>query len=181
MSDKEMIAALRNDIGALGLIYQRHRSYSLRFMQKMLDDFDVVLDVYQDAIILFYEKVQIPDFELTCSIQTYLNSICRNQILKRYKEKSRSLVNSEEIIEGITDWFEEDDHSDSAQLDAMNEALAQLKESGGQCYEILKRYYYYKQSMQVIAEALGYSNGDNVKNQKSRCQKKLKALVTKAN
>jgi hypothetical protein len=31
--------------------------------------------------------------------------------------------------------------------------------------------------MEDIAKILGYTNGDNVKNQKSRCQKKLKELV----
>jgi hypothetical protein len=33
--------------------------------------------------------------------------------------------------------------------------------------------------MDEIAQELGYTNGDNVKNQKSRCQKKLKELTIK--
>ena len=62
-------------------------------------------------------------------------------------------------------------------ISVLEKALDRLKENGEKCFEILKRFFYQKESMEDIAGAMGYTNGDNVKNQKARCQKKLKELV----
>ena len=55
-----------------------------------------------------------------------------------------------------------------------------MKVFGGKCYEILRRFFYENHSMEKIALDLNYTNTDNAKNQKSRCQKKLKEDVFKA-
>jgi hypothetical protein len=79
---------------------------------------------------------------------------------------------------GISDWFEDDFEAEKeSRITVLENALNQLKEKGEKCYEILTRFFYQKQSMDEIAAAMGYTNGDNVKNQKSRCQKKMKELV----
>ena len=52
-----------------------------------------------------------------------------------------------------------------------------MKEYGGKCYEILRRFFYENQKMDKIAFDLNYTNADNAKNQKARCQKNLKELV----
>jgi RNA polymerase sigma factor (sigma-70 family) len=146
-------------------------------MRKMNNDFDLLKDIYQDAVIVLYEKSKDPDFKLTCSIQTYINSICRNQLLNKYKENSRFISKVDDFDPNVNDWFEEFDEEKETRLSSIESALEILKEKGEKCFEILKRFFYQKQSMDEIAVELNYTNGDNVKNQKSRCQKKLKEIV----
>jgi DNA-directed RNA polymerase specialized sigma24 family protein len=81
MTDIEKVTRLRNDDRYFGEVYNDHRPYSMRFMSKIHKDHEVIQDVYQDAVIVLLENVKKPDFQLSCSIQTYLNSICRNQLL----------------------------------------------------------------------------------------------------
>jgi DNA-directed RNA polymerase specialized sigma24 family protein len=88
MTDQDILFKLRNDTSYFSKIYNDYKSHSLNFMRKMNNDFDLLKDIYQDAVIVLYEKSKDPDFKLTCSIQTYINSICRNQLLNKFKENS---------------------------------------------------------------------------------------------
>jgi RNA polymerase sigma factor (sigma-70 family) len=178
MTDLEKLFKLKNDKSYFTKVYEDHREYSLNFMRKMNNDSDLIKDIYQDAVIVLYENTRNPNFQLTCSIQTYINSICRNQLLNKYKEKSRFLTTNEDFDSTINDWYDQEyNETKDERINSVEIALKKLKEAGGNCYEILTRYFYNKQSMDEIASEMNYSNGDNVKNQKSRCQKKIKELV----
>ena len=107
----------------------------------------------------------------------YLNSICRNQILVRFKKNSKHSEYSEEYDNRIEDWYETIEGENSDKMQATVKAIETLKELGGKCYDIMRRFFYDNQSMDKIAQELGYTNADNVKNQKARCQKKLKEIA----
>lgn len=176
-SDSELIGLLKEGSDNLEMLYKKHRNYCMFFMRKIHDDDALNLDIFHDALIVFYEKILTPNFVLKCSIQTYLNSICRNQILVRFKKNSKHSQFTEEFEDGITDWFEPIQDEDNERIEVIVKALDNLKNLGGKCYEILRRYYYEKKSLEKIAIELDYTNADNVKNQKSRCQKRLKEDV----
>ncbi len=177
VSDEEMIRLLREDASNFDALYTKHRNYSLNFMKKINYNDELNIDIYHEAIIYFREKVLSGNFTLTCSIQTYLNSICRNQILVRLKRSEKHSQYSEEFDERITDWYEPEEIESTDRMNAILKGLEMLKSLGGKCYEILKRFFYENNSMEKIAYDLEYSNADNVKNQKARCQKKLKEIV----
>jgi RNA polymerase sigma factor (sigma-70 family) len=177
MTDQDKLFKLRNDSSYFSKIYDDYKIHSLNFMRKMNNDFDLIKDIYQDAVIVLFEKTKDPDFKLTCSIQTYINSICRNQMLNKFKENSRFISKTDDFEPSINDWHEEFDEEKENRLILVENALNNLKEKGEKCFEILKRFFYERQSMDKIALEMDYTNGDNVKNQKSRCQKKLKELV----
>ena len=63
------------------------------------------------------------------------------------------------------------------QFNAMEKALEKIKEAGGHCYELLTLFWYHRKSMSELSEVFGYSNADNTKNQKARCQKRLEKLT----
>lgn len=178
MDDQLLIENLKKDIKYLDIIYTKHKTYCLNFMKKYHSDPEAIKDIYQDAIIVLNEKVRSTSFVLSSSIQTYLNSICYNQVVTRFKKDSKNTQISEEINPNSNDWFDEvEDGENEKEYTSLEKALNKLKEAGGNCYEILQRFFYQKQSNIEIAEAMNYSNADNVKNQKSRCQKRLKELT----
>lgn len=182
-SDAELIAMLKNSSEALDIVYKKHKDYCINFMKAMYDDYDAIKDIYQDAVIVFYESVNKPNFVLSCSIQTYLNSICRNQILVRIKHSNRYEVKSSEensqYIENISDWFEEVGNVNNDRVSVMKTVLKEMKDSANKCYDMLVRFFYQNQTMDKIAVDLGYTNADNAKNQKYRCQEKFKTEVFK--
>jgi len=178
LSDNEIIKRIKESSEDLDLIYKKHKDYCLNFMKRINHNDELNQDIFHDAIIVLYEKIMKPDFTaLTCSIQTYLNSICRNQLLVRLKKESKHSEYSEEYDTRIDDWFKEDESEKTEKEHAIEKALEKLKDLGGKCYDILKLFFYQNQSMEKIAYELDYKNAANARNKKSHCQKKLKELV----
>ena len=177
MTDQDKIYRLANDEKFFTQVYNDYKYSTLRFLRKMHNDDDLLKDLYQDAIIVLFQKIKNPEFKLACTIQTYINSVCRNQLLNKFKENSRFITKSDDFEPNVKDWFDEYDDEKESRLNLLEKSLEKLKDKGEKCFEILKRFFYEKQSMDQIAVEMNYTNGDNVKNQKSRCQKKLKELV----
>jgi RNA polymerase sigma factor (sigma-70 family) len=179
MTDQDKVYKLANDERYFTQVYNEHKDYSLRFLRKMYNDDDLLKDIYQDATIVLYENSKKPNFTLTCSIQTYLNSICRNRLLTLRRNKVNTLVNADDFDPNVSDWFDDEEYNEvkEERLTAIENALLKLKETGGQCYQILKMQYYERFSMGKIAQLLGMKNEDSAKSQASKCRSKLKKSV----
>jgi RNA polymerase sigma factor (sigma-70 family) len=176
----------RFDDEAVTRLYNRHKSYCISFMNSKYNDENTIQDIYQDAVIVFIEKVRTKNLELVnTSIQTYLNSICYNQIKVRFSSKSKPVLvgddldNQNNYNENINDWFNDINDIKNERMKFLQEELLTMQESGGKCYEILRLFYFEKKNMESIAKAMNYTNADNAKNQKSRCLDRLKTQVLK--
>ncbi len=183
-SDNDLVEMLKDSNEALTIVYKKHKEYCFNFMKTMFDDMDEIYDIYQDAVIVFYEKVISPSFILSCSIQTYLNSICRNQVLLRLKKRNKQAfmrinTGDEDFLENISDWYDDSDQIKNDRVTILEVILTEMKESASKCYEILVRFFYQNQSMEKIADCMEYTNAANAKNQKFRCQEKLKSEMFK--
>jgi RNA polymerase sigma factor (sigma-70 family) len=131
-------------------------------------------DVYQEAVIAFYERLQQEDFTLTCRIKTYLYAVCRRLWLKRLAEKKRYTGNipETETFLGIEDELESIEEKEN-RYGQMNLALQGL---GEPCRSIIEDFYIHDLSMEDIRVKFGYTNADNAKNQKYKCLQRLKKL-----
>lgn len=179
MSGQEVLNKIRQDESYFREIYKEHRTYTLNYFSRNWSSVDehTLTDIYQNALVVLLEKSRDPEFELTCNVQTYLNSICRNQLLNKKKSGDSMMNNSDEFDENISDWLESFDNVKEERLRLIENKLNQLKTDGGKCYELLTRFFYKKESFASIAQTMGYTNANNAKHQKSRCQKKLKQMV----
>jgi len=182
LTEKDLLKSIRDNDDTLGYIYMKHKDYCLYFLNSRYFDDAQIEDIYQDAIIVLREKSFTDHFELTCSIQTYLNSICYNQLRVRSnavdKTKLVDDTTSSSFFEKYDDWLspvESDLNSDRVKI--LTKCLVEMQSSSETCYKILTLYYYYKYSMENIARKMGQANADVAKNQKARCQKKLKEIV----
>jgi hypothetical protein len=191
MSDKELIELIKVDQDYLGIVYKTSKEYCISFMVKMSSSskLDGLNDIFQDAIIILYEKIVAGNFELTSSIQTYLNSVCRFQLLNKFKldkkvinsdnETSFDLLNKNlDFDDNITDALEPIENEKEKQFTSIEQALNNMKEAGGKCYELLTLFWYQKKSMVDISNHFGYTNAANAKAQKYRCQKRLEKLAS---
>ena len=163
-----------NDSKAVEALYKSHFSMIQHFVINNNGSFDDARDIFQEAMITLYEKVQSDSFALTCQIKTYLFSICKHLWLKRLQQMgkySSPLSAEEESISVETD-IEEFEKKDAAYA-IMDRALNSL---GEPCKSLLEGYYLNKKGMQELAADFGYTNSDNAKNQKYKCLMRLKKL-----
>ncbi len=183
MNDEEIILGIKsyNETSAINL-YNKHKDYCLRFMNKMYSDEEINKDIYQDAVIVFIEKIRADKLTLeNTSIQTYLNSICRNQVLIRLNKKNKPVLIGENLESNYsnryTDWFDEQDEVKNDRIKILMEELEEMKIKGQVCYELLKMAFFENKTMDAIAVSMNYTNADNAKNQSYRCRERLKKNV----
>lgn len=191
LTDQELIIKIKENTDALGIVYRKFKSNCLGFMRKMTSgnvSDEELEDVFQDANLILYEKIVKGDFVLTAALQTYLNSVCRFQLLNRLGKNKlkvdleQNLAYDEdghpmEFQHQITDSLEEIEDPKEAQFTAIENALEIMKTAGGKCYELLTQFWYHKKSMKELAEIFDYSNDKTAKKQKSQCQDKLRVLT----
>ena len=191
LNDQELLVKIKENSDYLGIVYKRCKANCLGFMRKMtngkISDYELE-DVFQDANIILYEKIVKGDFVLTATFQTYLNSVCRFQLLNTL-EKSKLTTDYEDNSDddddenpngyhsSITDSLDAVDHSNEPQFLAIETALVKMKDAGGHCYELLTLFWYHKKSMNELTTEFGYNNSDTTKNQKARCQKRLEKIA----
>ncbi len=191
LNDQELLVKIKQNSDYLGIVYKRCKSNCLGFMRKMtsgrISDYELE-DVFQDASIILYEKIVKGDFVLTATFQTYLNSVCRFQLLNTL-EKSKLTTDFQEnkdsdddenpmsYLSTITDTLDEIDDSNEPQFIAIEKGLEKMKAAGGHCYELLTLFWYHKKSMNQLTEVFGYTNEVNTRNQKAKCQKRLEKMA----
>jgi RNA polymerase sigma factor (sigma-70 family) len=164
----------RNDRKAIETLYQMNFGMVQSFIINNNGTADDARDIFQEAMILLYEKARGGNFELTSKIKTYVYSVCRRLWLKRLQQLQRfgTPVESLEEIVPVEEELEEQDRRNEA-FGVMEKAMSHI---GEPCKSLLEAYYVHKKQMQEIAESFGYTNADNAKNQKYKCLMRLKKL-----
>jgi RNA polymerase sigma factor (sigma-70 family) len=163
-----------NDSKVVEALYKSHFNMIQHFVVNNNGSFDDARDVFQEALMALYEKVQSDSFVLTCQIKTYLFSICKHLWLKRLHQMGKYSIplSSQEETVSVEEDFGAIEKQDAA-FAIMENALKSL---GEPCKSLLEGYYINKKGMQELAQDFGYTNADNAKNQKYKCLMRLKKL-----
>ncbi len=163
-----------SDKKAVETIYQQNFNMVQALIINNNGSSDDAKDIFQEAMIVLYEKVRSGTFELNCQIKTFVYSVARRLWLKRLQQQNRYTATSDNLEALVTVESEIDDHEKiNAEFEIMEKALNNL---GEPCKSLLEAYYLQKQNMQVIAANFGYTNSDNAKNQKYKCLMRLKKI-----
>jgi RNA polymerase sigma factor (sigma-70 family) len=174
-TEKALLRGLAaDDKTAIETIYRKNYATVQSLVINNNGSSDDARDIFQEAIIVLYEKAKSGNFELNCQIKTYLYSVSKRLWLKRLQQMSRftpDLNGTNETVQVENDLEEHQRQNEDFLL--MEGALQQL---GEPCKSLLEAYYLEKRSMSEIAGSFGYTNSDNAKNQKYKCLMRLKKL-----
>ncbi len=179
-SDEQLLAALaRGDRHATSVLYKKNYPIVRGWMVKGGADEADVSDIFQEAMVVLYEKAGEPGFKMTCSIGTYLFAVSKNLWYKKLEKQGRQPG----IISDDGNFLEETLTDTETDVDAHREKENHflmldraLEQIGEPCRSLLKAYYHHDRNMQEIAAEFGYTNSENAKNQKYKCLTRLKKL-----
>jgi RNA polymerase sigma factor (sigma-70 family) len=173
--EKELLERLaNNDKQAAETIYKDNYSMVQALIINNNGSSDDARDVFQEAMIVLYEKAKSGSFELHCQLKTYMYSVARRLWLKRLQQLQKFSGQVDGMAEIVPVEEEIENHEQrNAQFQSMEKAMMSL---GEPCKSLLEAYYLQKRNMTEIAGSFGYTNADNAKNQKYKCLMRLKKL-----
>jgi RNA polymerase sigma factor (sigma-70 family) len=135
---------------------------------------DDARDIFQETVIVLYEKAKSGSFELNCQLKTYVYSVSRRLWLKKLQQQQKYVPNMAGLDETVPVEEEVDSHNQlNSEFQMMEKALLHL---GEPCRSLIEAFYLQKKSMTDIAGHFGYTNADNAKNQKYKCLMRLRKL-----
>lgn len=131
-------------------------------------DLETAKELFQAAIVCYYEKQLQDDFEPEISDHAYLLGIVKKSWLKLLRVKKRT-----EPL-GDLEWADKKERQvSSIQL------LSFLKLSGQKCMDLLQSFYYERLSIEQLAIRFGYSSIRSATVQKYKCLEKVRDQVKK--
>ena len=165
----------RNDKKSVEEIYKHNYNLIQALIVNNSGTAEDAKDIFQEAMVVLYEKARSGSFELNCQIRTYLYSVAKRLWLKKLQQANRF---SDELGEdGMANVPVEDDLVEHDEKDAEYEMMHQsVIKLGEPCKSLLEAFYFQKKSMQDIAEGFGYTNAENAKTQKYKCLMRLKKI-----
>ncbi len=174
-NEKALLQGLaRSDKKAIETIYRENYNMIQSLIINNSGSADDAKDIFQESMIVLYEKVRSGSFELNCLIKTYVYSVCRRLWLKRLQQMNRYAPALESLQDTVpVDEEIEENERINNEFEVMDKAISSL---GEPCKSLLEAYYLEKKNMQEIALSFGYTNADNAKNQKYKCLMRLKKI-----
>ena len=168
----EGIAA--EDRNSVEQLYRQHYMMIQTMVLANAGTKDDAADLFQETVIVLYEKIKNGNFELQCLLKTFLYSIARRLWLKKLQQQQRFISQPDGLEETVPVEDEIENH-----LKLQNDFFimeSAMNKVGEPCKSLLQAYYLQKKHMNVIAQEFGYTNADNAKTQKYKCLVRLKKL-----
>jgi DNA-directed RNA polymerase specialized sigma24 family protein len=149
-------------------LYKKAFPAAAKYVRKMGGTFDEAKDIFQDALVVYYEKVITEGKKINTSETAYLLGISRYLWLQKHRDNNRQ----QPLDDSGMDVSDEKEPSPSTQ-----KLLYYLETAGQKCMEMLKAFYYDKLPVKDIATLFGYSGERSATVQKYKCLEKVRDTV----
>lgn len=153
------------------LLYKKVFPSVARFVAHKGGDLALAEDIFQDAMILYFEKVVSDQISPPHHPQAYLLGISRNLFFQHCKKNKPSLD-----LESLGE-LTIPSSGDAPALPDRHRLLDYLSTAGKKCLDLLQAFYYFKSPMKEIAKEFGYRSERSATVQKYKCLEKVRETV----
>lgn len=177
-TDTELLTGLATgDRDAVAAIYKLYHSVLTKWILSRGGLGADAEDVFQEAIVVLFEKAKSPEFCLTCKLSTYLFAISKRLWFKKMERAANYYsLNEEADDQGDLGTYDSDLQLYTEKEEQYNQLTMALAQLGEPCSSLLKAFYEEKKNMQEIAASFHYTNAENAKTQKYKCLTRLRKI-----
>lgn len=161
-----------NDRNTLNYIYSKFFKSIRKFIIQNSGDEDDAQDVFQEAIMIIYNKIIKKDLtELQCAFHTYLFSVCRYLWLQQLNKKGIKLDTDNKAVQESLSIEPEMDilMEETSKYDLYRKHFLLLSK---ECQKVLNLFLR-KTPQKEIASIMGFKSVDYAKRKKYLCKEKL--------
>lgn len=159
-------------------LYEYEFNKIVRLIIRNSGSVELAQDVFQDAIVILLERIYAKRLDLSCSVKTYLYSICKYLWLDQLRQNKRE----KQMIK----FYEEEIDSEDILIhlynspDIFDKVVSAINKLGDPCKQLLECFYYKNMNWDDIANSLGYTNAASARNQKFKCLQRIRSTFDKS-
>ncbi|NIF06674.1 sigma-70 family RNA polymerase sigma factor [Chryseobacterium sp. Tr-659] len=175
--NKLAIEDFKNDCeNAFGLLYITYYPKCKDYILKNKGKSEDAEDIFQDALLILFEKLHADNFEVYTCLSNYLMGITKNLWL-------RKLTNRVFYVEYPDQYYQENQHAIDLAIDKEIDYLEKLsdymKKISDHCQDLLTDIFFKNKNIIEIQQKYNYSNKHNAQNQKYKCIEQIKNVKQK--
>ncbi|MBE0660934.1 MAG: sigma-70 family RNA polymerase sigma factor [Bacteroidales bacterium] len=172
--DHEMLEGLsRSESNAVRKVYDLVLPSVIAWVQENNGSEDDARDLFQEALIALFLKLENGDFILTCTLKSFLRIVCRNLWLTRLRDSKNHQTSA---LDGIEVEAEENDLPEQiAQTDRNRLFITHFNKLSENCRKLLGMFFN-KIPFAEIALRLNTSEG-YIKKAKFKCKERLISAI----
>jgi RNA polymerase sigma factor (sigma-70 family) len=166
---------LRGDKAILKYIYEWYFRTIRSLIQRNNGNEQDAEDIFQDALVIIYQRVSDNELSLDCSFKTFLYSVCRHLWLQHLeKEKSpANIADIENHIELSDEMVFEIYDEQSEKYRLFQHHFLKLSKD---CQKVLKLFYNHT-PLKDLADIMGYKTEKYAKTRKYLCKENLRQRI----
>lgn len=180
LRDEDVIQGIlqggKQETRCLRQLYRSHETMITSMVRTHKGSEEEANDIFQEAIIVFYEQVKSGKFVLKARISTFLYAVARNLWLSRLKKKGRESPLLEQQaaqeVEPAANPLER--VLETEQRGLLMQFVGQLAQD---CQQVLMQSIFEQCNMKEIAQQMGYRNEQIARNKKHKCIGYLKKII----
>ncbi|MDB5131732.1 MAG: hypothetical protein JWR02_1481 [Mucilaginibacter sp.] len=147
-------------------LYKKAFPATARYVNKKGGSFEEARDIFQDALVIYYEKLTGSSFVLNVDESSYILGIAKHLWAKSFRQDIRyTPLDNYEFVEFVNE------------QPSTSMLLHHLETAGQKCMDMLKAFYYDKLPVATIARLFGYSTIHSATVQKYKCLEKVRETV----
>lgn len=151
-------------------LYEQAFPVVARLVRSMGGTYEQASDVFQDALVAFYEKLAADSLSISTSPEQYVAGIAKHLCLRRCRDAQNSVSLSQaqsafRIIEEKTP------------SPLLKKIMRLLESSGQRCLDLLQAFYFDQLSMRELSARFGFKSERSATVQKFKCVEKLRNEV----
>lgn len=173
MNQTELIQLFQQDReAAFRRIYREAFPKVARLIARRNGSLEEAKDVFHESLITLFEKCQTEELRISGSVISYVIGMCRNQYANYLRKKVKE-INVDDFSENEYPMEEEEEEADKISL------LQYLEKAGQKCLDLLQAVYYFRYSMQEVADEFGFRTVRSATVQKYKCMERVRNEVAK--
>ena len=170
-TNSDLIKGIRNhDSSILRHVYEVHYPIIEAYITNNQGSREQARDIFQDAMIIIYNRISSDELELSCKFGTYLYAVCKNiwmQERKKFLQRAEKLRH--QPLEVHDPGPADDPLLQNHLTDLFNKHFENLSKD---CQKILSMYFN-NFSVEDIRAAMNYKDLHHTADRKYRCKKSL--------
>jgi len=161
---------------AFGILYQKYFIYTKKFVLNNSGNIEDAEDIFQDALIILYEKLHADNFVAYTCLANYVSGISKNLWLKK--------LNNRQFLNDIPDNYylknqEEIDLAIESERDHWDKLNDYMNSISHHCKNLISDIFMKNKNIDEIQSKYQYSSRHNAQNQKYKCIEQIRKIKDK--